>query len=354
MKFGDRLAIFFGRTAFSVQRRIDFYRILLGSRKIGIPEYQVVQRLYAVALKRKIGWAKTVFGRIASTMRKGEGFAESARPFLPADEYAMLLAGERRGVLQDVYQNLIRFSEQVSDLKKEMIKNVVMITIYIGAVLAIVFLVSSLLVEAVKEFPETRDPMARAYLSTVRFIDEWKWGLVGGVLGLMGAFAWSLPNVRPGPLRNLLDQRVPPWTLYKRFSAAYFLSAASVMLASGEPLKGGILLLRKSASRWKEAYLRRILKHLSEGLGEPQAIMKSHILHKDEETRLEVYEIAGDLPSSMQQLASDAIGNVNRAMKKTLAVIFTTVLLVIGVFIVTTFYAMYTIAEDASRVAPPS
>lgn len=354
MSLKERIERWFARLGFGVQRRVDFYRILLGARKIGVPEYQVVQRIYAIGVRRDVGWMKSVFGRIAANMRRGDGFAEASRWVLPNDEYAMLLAGEQRGVLQTVYENLIRFSEQVAELKREMIKNVSIILAYTLAVLAIIFLVASLLMEAVKDFPPTRDPFALGYLKVVGFINDWRWSLLAFIAALGGIFSWTLPQVRPGLIRGTLDQKVFPWTLYKQFSSAYFLSAASVMLGSGEPLKEGIMRLRKSASPWVDAYFRKMLRNLAEGMNETQAIIKSGFLHPDEETRLEIYEISGDLSASLQQLSVDAAANVGRKTKRALAVVFASLLVVIGVFIISTFYTMYTIAQDASRIVPPS
>lgn len=354
MSLKERIDRWFARLGFGVQRRVDFYRTLLGARKIGVPEYQVVHKIYAIGIRRNIGWMKSVFGRIAANMRRGDSFAEASRWVLPNDEYAMVLVGEQRGVLQTVYENLIRFSEQVAELKREMIKNILIILAYVLGVLAIIFLVASLLMEAVKEFPPTRDPFALGYLKVVGFINDWRWSLVALLAFLGGLFFWSLPQVRPGLIRGLLDQKVFPWTLYKQFSSAYFLSAASVMLGSGESLKEGIMRLRKSASPWANVYFRKILRNLAGGMNDAQAIIKSGFLHPDEETRLEIYEISGDLPAALQQLSIDAAANVGRKTKRALAVMFASLLVVIGLFIVSTFYTMYTIAQDASRIVPPS
>jgi type II secretory pathway component PulF len=94
------------------------------------------------------------------------------------------------------------------------------------------------------------------------FASHWAIPIVVGTTVLLGALAWSFPNLT-GPLRDRLDQ-IPPWSIFRMFHGSVFLLNLSTLL-SNTPMEDALRIMSEKASPYIKERLTHALRGLAKG-----------------------------------------------------------------------------------------
>lgn len=336
---------------FNTKRRMNFYGDLAAFVDAGIAPYQAMERMHDVGRpRRSMKWLVKLLSRVLKRMDNGSSLAQAMQPWVPSEEAAMLFAGERGGRLKDALIELTGLLKSRLDvaasLKSNLLPSAGMLAVL---VLLMVYILNTVLKEARKLVSEemfnkmTLAPLyfdlGEGFLKALPFI------LVLAVaIGI--AVSASLPRWKPSKTRRWLDAHVPPYTLFSRVQASFFLITASSMMSAGSPFQQAVEDVQKSARPWLRGHTRRQLSKLSAGASEVDS-MQTGMLPWDVEDRLAVYKMLDDFKTVMRVTARDSMQILLMKVQFIGGAIRITVMAALALFIIVTIFSIGEIALEA-------
>lgn len=332
--------------AFGLKNRAAFYADMDAFTGAGIPAFQAIERMAAIARRRgKTRRLANVYGAVMASMRGGESLAKAIAPWAPAAEAVMITGAETAGgdVLRMAFRELATLLDRQQKMKTKlyavMSGNVGILVV----IVAEIFYIMSIMVPALKRAmtPDVAKRMVFApyYFSFGDFVlhDGWIVLLLAGLI--FAAVTWSLPNWTTRH-RDWFDAHMPPWSLYKRLQATFFLSTAAAMMRAGITLKSVVADMQRFGSKWAQMHLSVILRSLESGKQEVVALA-SGMLPRDTNDRLEVYSLIPDFTKIMSRLADDNLVIYEKAIDRLGKVMGTVTVLVFALFLAATLIAIF-------------
>lgn len=342
---------FFVRLSFTVERRANYYADLAAFVAEGIPPYAAMQRMREVAKRRRsMKWLKRLMDKVLKRMEGGGSLAVAVKKWVPAEEAAMLLAGEGGGRLREslLELNLLLKNRLAvkSALWKAIVPSASMIVVLVGLM---TYILQTVIPEARKLISDTM--FAKLTVAPIYFtLGTWFLKalpyLVAGLIVLAIAVAISLPRWRPSPVRSWLDQHVPPYTLFARVQSSFYLLTVASMMEAGAPFRQAVESIASLAAPWSKAHMRRQLARLAAGQSEADA-MQTGMVPWDVEDRLAVYRMLDDFRRVMAVVARDSMQILLRRVDLMGNVIQGSVRVGLAVFIISTIFAIGEIALEA-------
>lgn len=287
------------RIGFSLNRRLALYQNL--ARKLRQNEMinKVLLRRAEQAGKFGNRWEARMLRRIERLLTdEGTSFAYTLQPFVPDDEFTMLLSGEQADDLPAALDMICDTRTRVARLAREFR------TAWIEPVLYIVIAVVALTIAARFALPKIEQGLEASGTSSAALTLMLTISRVSTIpatiavfAGLVSAFLairWSLPRMT-GRLRVGLE-RIPPWSIYRDMHGylwiCSFLAQCKIGIADVDALENQA---QDSRSPWLRRRL-NILQALmvNEGVTLPRAMELSRLNFPSPEIIREIDDVWGD------------------------------------------------------------
>lgn len=332
------------RFSFNVRRRRDFYTDLAAFDRAGIPPYQAIQRVRQVARpRRSLKWLVRLLNPVIRAGGEGAGIAQAMRPWIPAEEAAMLAAGEKGGHLADALSELSGLLAKRLEIRAALKKNLLLAGIMMVVLIGLMwFILKTVLAQATTLVtPEVfaKLEIAPGYIAFGQFFLKWLWLIAILATAIGVGVSVSLPRWKPSRVRMWLDRKMVPWSLYARVQASFFLISAAAMMRAGQPFRAAAEDIQRFAAPWAKTYVRRMLARLAGGQDEVHA-MQVGMLPWDVEDRLTVYAMLPEFREVMQATARDSMGQLLRRVDLIGNIIRVSIMAILALFIIATLASL--------------
>jgi len=283
-----------------------------------------------------------VYARWLAGMRRGKKFTDPAvaGKDLPENELVMLMMGENTSNPAEGFRQA-RF---IADVVRRMKVAVVSALIYpfVLTLMGTGFLAAIAWKFGPQMLSMTTKPVADWPILAMllyRLADATKnYGVLVGTLALiaMGCAIWSLSRwYRHLPMvRWFCDHYVPPWSIYREYSASAFLIALGAMVQANMPADEAVARIVTISSPWMRSRLRRILGTLRRGIDAGQAFDVG-LLSDDTLGYLEDFNAAGGLDAALSVVGVESVEDSISRIKSSatlisaLAMIFVVILIIL-------------------------
>jgi type II secretory pathway component PulF len=252
---------------FDLKKRLEFYRIISTFTQNGI-SIQTSLRLYGDMIKKynNDNSMKFLVDDILRMMSNGVRFERAIAYWVPEQESA-LIESSANDVTQ-ACKVVTNFAENMTLIKSALVGAltypIIMIVVLIGTLLSFSEFVIPLMLKLSPA--ENWPPLAQDLYVMTTFIHNHLVSLVTLILVVTVVSISSLSRFTFMPARNILD-KLPPWNIYKPYTATTFLIALAAMLKSGSSFNNAVHKMGVTATPYLMYFLKRILIRLSAGSG---------------------------------------------------------------------------------------
>lgn len=266
------------RLYFTWAVRVSLYHMLSIRLRVGMSEASII-RMFAVQAQRN--GQKTV-GRIIDTMldrlQHGETLTETLRPYVPADEYMIVLAGEKAGTLPEALELLCETKAGSNAMMQASFKAIAQPLLYLVVIYIFLYVMGTDILPGLISGPMApRNPSAsQKILSTATALATGWYAPVLIVLAVATAIGiWLSLSRLTGPVRTMIE-RFPPWSLYRDVQGYIWISSFLALVRAGVPDKDAIRLQGRNASPWLRERLDAIYTNLTvRGLSFPDSLLET-------------------------------------------------------------------------------
>lgn len=252
---------------FDIKKRLEFYRIIRTFTQNGI-SIQTSLRLYGDMIKKYNNDTsmKFIVDDILRMMSNGTRFERAIAYWIPSQESALIEASASD--VAQACQVVTSFAENMTSIKSALVGAltypVIMVIVLMGALLSFSEFVIPLMIKLSP--PQNWPPLAQNLYTMTMFIHNHLFLLVTLVVVTTVVSIASLPRFTFMPIRNILD-KLPPWNIYKPYTATTFLIALAALIKSGSSFNNAVHKMAVTAPPYLMYYLKRILIRLSAGSG---------------------------------------------------------------------------------------
>jgi type II secretory pathway component PulF len=347
------MGVRYTRFRFNGKERSAFYEDMNAFVTSGLPPFQIIERMVMVyRSRRRLRWKVDMLRSVAARIGEGRSLASAMKAYVPAEEAAMLEAGETTGALQDALAQLTYLTKKRVEVSGSLKKNLLPAAgfLVVGVVI-MVFMLNTVLKEAGRLItPEIMSQLmlAPVYFGGGRFIVSNLVMIIPVVLAAIIAIAISLPKWRPGPARIWLDNHVPPYTVFKRMQAAFFMMTVSSMMSAGIPFQQAVSDIQKTSTPWARQQLRKIMAKQAAGRPPIESMQKS-ILPEDVEDRMSIYALLPEFDVVMESVAKDSLDILLKRVNAMGTALNVAVMLYMAGFLILTIFS---IGEVALAIDP--
>lgn len=340
---------------FNTPRRINFYEDLLSFVQAGLPPFQALGDMYEVSRKRRtMRWLTNILGPVIEEGRAGKSLPQAMRHWLPNEESALLMAGEQSGDLEGALKRLIEMVGRKAEIRAALMKELAPTGAILIALLGVMYFVQVSLLSLVGDMLPPEDlvgtSVAKHYIALAIFMQNYLVALVIGAIVAAVIIALTLSRWRPSPARQWMDEHIPPWSMYQRQQATFFLVAAAAMMRAGTPFKRAVVDLQGSAGPWLRTHMRKMLAILGTGAS-PVDAMQTGILPWEVSDRLATYR---RLQNIAQVMESTGIASLNILLKRTKTtgnIAKVLVMLLFAGFILATLFTQFELSSALEAAA---
>lgn len=296
------------RLAFGLTVRAEFYTAMADFSKSGIAPYPGIMEMLGVAKDRwSKKWLVKVYTDITNTLETGVGLPTALAPWIPPAELSMLRGAEEAGpaVLNTTFGELgnllLRQSKARGKLYMVLGMNAFNLTMVIGVMMMVLDTLVPVIDKISTPALAAKMPFAMAYFGASKWVINEGLYLLLGIIAAGFGIAWSLPNWA-SEHRRVLDQYVPPYSVYQRLQATLFLSTAASMMRAGITLNKVLKDANQFSSKWMRHHIQKMLNELGAGHGEVNALSKGPLPNDTADT-LRVYRLIPKFQDVMTRLS---------------------------------------------------
>lgn len=266
MEQNSKLTLWFAHRLFSMEERIAFFERLAELLEANFSITNAL-RVYYEGYEEKLDStdSRVVFLRdILVNMGEGKNFSAALSPWVSPTERILLESGEKSGHLAEALRScgqVARNSREIKgSMKAQLIDPAINTMIFIGT--AIYTATSILPVFTHMSNPNGWSGFLYWWYAISEFFKNDLY-LVLIVLAVYAIFAWwTLPRLRDGPFRRVLE-KLPPWNVYKRLQGAIYVDAMAAMLMGNQTPRQAIEKIQQKASPYLESKLDQALEKLA-------------------------------------------------------------------------------------------
>jgi Type II secretory pathway, component PulF len=262
------------RMAFGPERRLDFYEQLQAFFTSHVSPSASLETMASIERdndRNPNSIAARIYNNVNLSLNDGSSetapFATALAPYIPGNEAILLTGGEQAGKIESALTNIsfiARADLEISHETRLVIRR---------CLFAFLMFVTAMLINAFWVLPEFDKvyPMAKWQgmgASMVWMINYIKYGLIPTFILLAIAWfvIWKTLPTWTGPVRNFLDNNVPPWSMYKITAGAQFLSALSAMMSSGMSDSESLSRLEEASAGWLRERISAIRILMAQGV----------------------------------------------------------------------------------------
>lgn len=258
---------------FSGKKRLEFYRMLstLTANGVSIQSALTLIKSKFEQIKKGGNPMNAVITDILYSMHIGLPFHHAIAKWIPSHEYALIDSS-----YQDVPRALkivIQYSENALVIRSALVGSlsypVIMFLILIVMLAALSFYIMPNMAKLSP--PETWPPISHNLYLLTNFITNNAIIISMIVVAFLVFMFWSFDNFSYLPIRSLLD-KIPPWNVYKNYTATSFLIALSSSIKLGSSFNSAIQQLHPISSHYLRRFLVKIKNRLINGSGFGDAI----------------------------------------------------------------------------------
>lgn len=304
------LTKWYGRTFFSLDERINFFERLAELIEANF-SILLALRTYHDGYQSKMDPSDTrlIFLRdVLGNMESGQSFSLAVSRWVSPTERVLLDAGEHSGHLSEALMacgQVARNTKEIkSSMRTQLIDPVINAVIFIGT--AIYTARDILPVFTKMSNPSTWGSFLYYWYAVSEFFNHWLLFMVGFLAAYILFAWWTLPRVRDGKFRAVLEI-FPPWSIYKRLQGAVFIDAMAAMLKGGTSFRRAIEKIREQASPYLQSKLDQALEKLmgnEDVIGKQSAeVFDVGLLPPESVVEIGIYAIGKRLTENLSKLA---------------------------------------------------
>lgn len=281
------------------QIRVTLYdkiQALTGSMTLN----EIVKKLLERQSKTPYSPSAVFLKHLEEGLEKGSTFSESLRGWAEASEIMVISSGEESGKLAAALGRSINLMEQLIEMKKRIISNMIYPIILFIALFGIIYGFANHMIPILIQFGEPdgweTSPRYLYYFST--WISDNILLLIGFGMALTYVVKRSLPNWT-GKGRNFFD-KLPPYSIYKEIQSGMFLISLSTLMQSGFRFSQALNRLQDEASPYLAEKIGEVIKNIEKGMDNGKSINTKFI---------------GEIGNDIEDYASGGSG-IDTAMEK--------------------------------------
>lgn len=306
--------------AWDVKARREFYDLMADFIEDSVPVHEATEEIHARYVS--IGDARRhITQRILDDQRGSGGhvlgLGASLAAWVPSLEAMAIEAGERSsGPAQG-----LRMASKLVQVQSAIKTAVIAKLSYPGVLLVMLagFLISiDLLLIPVFEqvMPRDKWPLAPALLGRLADMSNF---LVAGFFVLIGSMLVLFATTKgswSGPVREALDKRLAPWSVYRRMSGAILMSIFALLTEAGVPFSQVLAYLDGISSQWMRGYLAQMRAKLRQGSFSGEA-MSNPLFDEEIRWKIEVYGRRSSFARALQALSDRVQQNTIERITRT-------------------------------------
>lgn len=258
----------------------DFYLLI----NDGIPANRAIEML-AQATR---GINREVALSIAQKVSEGQPLAEGMREWFSPNIVEIIRVGEEGGALNETLRSAINTLTQRGSSMSALIGAVAYpLLVIVMACVIIVYLDKSVFIQfraikPIEEWPSSGQQL----IAVAHLIEGWWWLVILGVFGIT-ALLRTIMNNYIGEFRPLLD-KIPPFSLYRRFVSARLMETLGLLVANGVVFKSAIRVMQYQANPYVASHLVMMEHLLSMGRGNIADMLSTGLIDENDITRLRI------------------------------------------------------------------
>lgn len=258
----------------------DFY-VLVND---GVPANRAIEMMAQVTT----GISHDVALSIGHKISEGQPLADGMQEWFSTNIVEIIRVGEEGGVLVETLKSAINTLTQQSGALGALIGAVTYpIIVIVLACGIIVYLANSVFVQFKEIKPIEQWPQAgRDLVNYATIIQSWWWLVILFIVATVFIFRYLMANY-VGELRPLLD-KIPPFSLYKRFVASRLLETLGLLVANGVVFKNALKVMQYQATPYMASHLLMMEHLLGMGKGNISDVLETGLIADADIFRLRV------------------------------------------------------------------
>ena len=313
------------RFRFASQSRARLWERVAALCDAGVAIASAMEFLYA---SKTTGTAAAGFVRHQRTAMRTGGFAAGAQGWVPQEELTIIEVTQE-GRISEGLQQAARIASVRSKLRSTLYSGLAYPTVLLVLAVIVMAILPGEALEVMTEIMDIRSwpAVSRWVLAFSEFLKFWSIPLAVALLILISASIYAAPRWS-GTLRNRLDW-IPPFALYRQFSAPEILSAWLALMATGTTRVRALTQLEKGLPGYLAAHVRTMKNQLYRG--DPiETALDTGLFSAETLDDLRIYEMTGGFDRYSDQLAEEDISRALKRLESSLQMLSSILLLVIG------------------------
>jgi len=265
--------------AFTWRTRARLYRMIA----IRLKQKSELERIMLLYIRQQERRKKTSVPRILNKVlhrmaAQGMSFAEAMRPFIPHDEYMMILSGEKGDDIASAMDLLCDIKIRVGRIMRAARSAIGQPLMYVGIIFAFLYTIAKMVIPSLLMNGGMKMKASTSQDMLV-FASSLATGLNGVLIlsGLVGALVllWLSLTRLTGPLRVFLE-RAAPWSIYRNIQGYIWISSFIALVRAGMTDTEALTHQMQVATPWLRERLEAILDRLGpRGMSLPEAMEDS-------------------------------------------------------------------------------
>lgn len=279
-----KISHFFKRMQFGGKAQLafleDFY-VLLSD---GIPANRAIEMMAQVT----DGISREVAIAIGHKISEGQPLADGMQDWFAVNVVEIIRVGEEGGVIVETLKSAINTLTQHSGAMGSLIGAITypLMVITLACVI-IVYLDNSVFIQFKEIKPMNQWPQAgRDLVNYAQIIQGWWWLVILIIIGIIFALRYVMANY-VGELRPLLD-KIPPFSLYRRFAASRLLETLGLLVANGVVFKNALKVMQYQSNPYLTSHLLMMDHLLGMGKGNIADVLHTGLISESDVLRLRV------------------------------------------------------------------
>jgi len=258
----------------------DFYLLVSD----GIPANRAIEMMAQVTT----GISREVALSIAEKISQGKPLATGMRAWFPISVVEIIHVGEEGGALNETIRSAINTMGQRSGTINVLIGAITYpLMVILMACVIMIYLNNSVFIQfraikPIEEWPQA----GRDLIGVANLVQSWWWLFILGTVGLMVFLRVMMSNY-VGDFRPLLD-KIPPFSLYRRISAARLMETMGLLVANGVVFKNALRVMQYQANPYVNSHLVVMQNLLSTGKGNVADVLSTGLIDDTDIMRLRV------------------------------------------------------------------
>lgn len=274
----------FKRWQFTNKKQLAFLEDLAVLINDGIPANRAVDMMTNVTT----GLTREVAVTLSQKIAQGQPLAEGMRDWFSLHVVEIIRVGESGGALAQTLRSAINMLSQrglaLSSFASAISYPLFVIVI---ACVVIVYLRNAVmtqfeLIKPIDQWP----PAGQRLISAANMISSWWWLVILLLIATFLIFRYLMTNY-VGEFRSVLD-RFPPFSFYRRLTAARFLETLGLLVSNGVVFKSALRVMQHQANPYLQMHLDRVEHLLSIGRGNIADVLDTGLVNSKDLMRLRV------------------------------------------------------------------